>query len=306
MAIMQIALIGECMIEHREDTPVGDLHFGGDTVNTAVYLSRLLNGRDAEVLYVSQLGDTDQDRQLLMQLEREKLNCSMVSLVSGRQTGSYRIHTDEAGERHFTYDRAHSPARETLRSIACNATGQLASCDVLYVTGITLAIFSPDDREKLLALMANMKERGKQVVYDMNHRPALWEDIETARKMHLLALEAASVFMPSIEDLELVFGAEASVAVIEKQQCRDDLLLVLKNGGGELAVTKGGEPYVYSLAVNETVVDTTGAGDSFNAGFLAAYLMNGSIDEAVQTAHQLASTVIMHRGAIIPIEAMPL
>ncbi|UTW60202.1 sugar kinase [Kordiimonas sp. SCSIO 12603] len=302
---MQIAIVGECMIEHREGTSAGDLHFGGDTVNTAVYLSRLLSSENADVLYVSQLGGSEKDKRLLACFKDEGLNCSMLPLLPGRQTGSYTIHTDETGERHFTYDRAHSPARETLRSIACNATGQLASCDVLYVTGITLAIFSPEDRETLLALMAKMKEAGKQVVYDMNHRPVLWESTQIAREIHQRAADASNIFMPSIEDLEMVFGAEESLCVIEKQQGRDDLLLVLKNGGGELAISKAGRQYVYGLRVNENVVDTTGAGDSFNAGFLAAYLTNGSIDEAVEKAHQLASTVIMHRGAIIPQEAMP-
>ena len=55
----------------------------------------------------------------------------------------------------------------------------------------------------------------------------------------------------------------------------------------------------------ETVVDSTAAGDSFNAGYLAGRLLDQSPADAARLGHRLASQVIRHRGAVIPAEAMP-
>ncbi len=55
----------------------------------------------------------------------------------------------------------------------------------------------------------------------------------------------------------------------------------------------------------ERVVDTTAAGDSFSAGYLAVRLNGGGAQQAAQRGHQLAATVIQHRGAIIPAAMMP-
>ena len=61
---MKIASIGECMIELRHRSAADlSLAFGGDTLNTAVYLARLLRLREASVDYVTALGDdADQAR----------------------------------------------------------------------------------------------------------------------------------------------------------------------------------------------------------------------------------------------------
>jgi 2-dehydro-3-deoxygluconokinase len=81
--------------------------------------------------------------------------------------------------------------------------------------------------------------------------------------------------------------------------------VVLKNGAaGVLARSSGGlvRPRLDSATA---VVDSTGAGDSFNAGYIAARLAGSDVDAAVQAAHRLATAVIGHHGAIIPRAAMP-
>jgi 2-dehydro-3-deoxygluconokinase len=69
----------------------------------------------------------------------------------------------------------------------------------------------------------------------------------------------------------------------------------------------GGENPRLSFAAHQVpvVVDTTAAGDAFNAAFLAASLSGRSAQDCCRAANALAATVIQHRGAIIPAQATP-
>lgn len=82
----------------------------------------------------------------------------------------------------------------------------------------------------------------------------------------------------------------------------------MKRGAEACLVSVSGQPLREVPAVRlakEKVVDTTAAGDSFSAGYLAVRLTGGDAESAARRGHLTASTVIQYRGAIIPREAMP-
>ena len=84
--------------------------------------------------------------------------------------------------------------------------------------------------------------------------------------------------------------------------------VVVKRGADSCLVAIAGQPLREVPAVKlpkEKVVDTTAAGDSFSAGYLAVRLTGGDAESAAKRGHLTASTVIQYRGAIIPREAMP-
>ena len=84
--------------------------------------------------------------------------------------------------------------------------------------------------------------------------------------------------------------------------------VVVKRGADSCLVAIAGEAVIDVPAVKlpkEKVIDTTAAGDSFSAGYLAVRLTGGDAEAAAQRGHLTASTVIQYRGAIIPREAMP-
>ena len=110
----KIAVIGECMLEvtspagsdnNQLPLPAG-LSFGGDTLNTAIYLARL--GIDVD--YVSALGDDDMSDWMLIQWRAEGVGCDLVSRVENKVPGLYMIQLDDQGERSFLYWRSNSPA----------------------------------------------------------------------------------------------------------------------------------------------------------------------------------------------------
>jgi len=76
--------------------------------------------------------------------------------------------------------------------------------------------------------------------------------------------------------------------------------VVVKNGQGDALIAVGGK--LETIPVPEVVapVDTTAAGDSFNAGYLAARLAGQDPAAACRAAHRLAAEKIQHRGAIMP------
>jgi 2-dehydro-3-deoxygluconokinase len=291
------------MIELRE-RPDGLLSrgFGGDTLNTAVYLARL----GTAVEYATALGNDPHSEEMLRAWEAEGVGTSLVLRVAGQLPGLYLIQTDQEGERRFSYWRDHSPVRRLFDlPDTPRIETALAAADVLYLSGITLSLFPGSSRERLFGLLEAVRMRGGQVVFDTNFRPRGWPDRDEARDAFGRALKLSHTVLAGVEDF----------ALLETECTADQLLRRLRDAGVVEAVVKLDEPGAIVLSgeseamvpVPEAVtpVDTTAAGDSFAAAFLAARLSGASPRAAVLAGHRLAGTVIRHPGAIIPRDAMP-
>src|ERR687898_2708432 len=170
--MIRVASIGECMIElrHRSAT-VLDLAYGGDTLNTAVYLARLTRDREASVHYVTAVGDDAYSDGMLAMWREERIATDLVARLPGRLPGLYTIRTDAQGERSFTYWRSASPARDVLRGArAEQVAAALAGYHLLYLSGITLSILDPPQRAALLAIADLVRAHGGRVAFDSNYR----------------------------------------------------------------------------------------------------------------------------------------
>lgn len=303
-----IACIGECMLElvsSRQHASMFERRYGGDTLNTCVYLARLLKS-SAQIHYVTRLGADRFSRSMIEDWQREGIDCSMVERVPGRLPGLYIIDTDDAGERSFMYWRSEAPARDLFRASGQEIIGRLAGFAVLYLSGITLAILSADGRARVIDLMEACRAAGSLVAYDTNHRSRLWNDPAEAILWNSRALGASTLVLPSSDDLSTLFGemlnAERWLARLSHLGASE---AVLKTGGDTVHILQNGNHFSVPLPRIPTPVDTTGAGDSFNAGYLAARLGGATPKTAVESGHLLASAVVMHPGAIIPENAMP-
>jgi 2-dehydro-3-deoxygluconokinase len=283
------------MVELRE-TAGGLLSrgFGGDTLNTAIYLAR----SGIPVDYVTALGADRWSDDMVTAWAAEKVGVAEVRRIPDRESGLYLITTDASGERKFRYWRDASAARLLFDLPDGEAlVDRLATYDVLYFSGITLSIFAPAARAKLLEAAARTRAAGRRVVFDTNFRPRGWPDREEARRVFRTAMANADLVFASTEDLDLLYGgltvfAEAT-AGRESVLKRPDLSCEVA-GYGVVAGTP-----------SSRVVDTTAAGDSFAAAYLAARLNGATPDAAARAGHRLASVVVEYPGAIIPISAMP-
>ena len=303
MTRAKIACIGECMIELGQvnfTSRSARLGFAGDTLNTAIYLSRL----GCDVAYVTNLGTDAFSTQMLREFEAEAVDCHLIGRHDSRLPGIYAIETDPGGERSFRYWREASAAR-TLFSGTGASLADLAQFDVIYLSGITLAILPREVRLDLIATASDLKAAGKQVVFDTNHRPRLWPDDTTARESFDAMWAATSLALPSYDDEERLYPGLTPLHVLDRIAALGPAEVVLKNGARGPIIRHAGTTDHTAMPEAERVVDTSGAGDSFNAGYLAARLRGDAPMIAATAGHSLASAVIGHHGAVIPRLAMP-
>jgi len=309
MPTRKIAVIGECMIELSQKGAEVSRGFGGDTLNTSVYIARQVNADDLEVHYVTALGEDNFSQQMLDAWQQENVHTELTQRLEHRLPGLYYIETDSTGERTFYYWRNEAAARFWLESDQAQAIcAELAQFDYLYLSGISLAILNAASREKLMALLTQCRANGCKVIFDNNYRPRLWASREETQQVYQQMLACTDIAFLTLDDEDLLWGEKPVEEVIHRTQAAGVREVVIKRGADSCLVAIQGESTLEVPAVKlpkEKVIDTTAAGDSFSAGYLAVRLTGGSAEAAAKRGHLTASTVIQYRGAIIPKEAMP-
>lgn len=303
--IRNIACIGEVMIEliaGKDGT--ASLGVAGDTYNTAVYLNRLLKRDEVNVFYVTALGTDPYSGLILEHMKKHGLSSDFVERRDDRIPGLYAIDTDDRGERSFSYWRDSAAARTLFHPPCDIGLDRLNAFDLVFLSGISVAILPPDTRQRLLAGLDAFRARGGKVAFDSNYRPRLWESVEVARATTMEFWRRSDISLPSLDDEMALFAEDSEDQVLARLGSAGVNTGALKRGeGGPLDLS---DPDVTTdFAPVEKIVDTTAAGDSFNAAFLAAVVNRGNTADAMLAGHRLASKVIQHRGAIIDKDLMP-
>jgi 2-dehydro-3-deoxygluconokinase len=301
--------IGECMIELQRSLNLDgamDYRFGGDTLNAAVYMARLVDPARTRVAYVTGLGLDGMSAEMLASWEREGIDTSCVQRLPERLPGIYMIETEPSGERRFHYWRRDSAARHWLEAPqAGKVLLQLAGARMVYLSGISLAILSPADRELLIAALAQCRAAGGSVVFDNNYRPRLWESADVARQVYGRVLAHTDIALLTLDDEQALYGDHGARDAVERTRALGVNEVVVKCGAEPAVVWAEGALHEIAPQPVADVVDTTAAGDSFGAAYMAARLAGKDPAAAARDGHVLAGAVIRRRGAIIGREFMP-
>lgn len=286
-----IACFGEAMIELNIDAPGRQIGFAGDVLNTAIYLARDI-GETGQVEFVSTLGQDVLSEKMLGVIRAEGVGTGRVARHDTRLPGIYSIAVDAAGERSFSYWRDQSAARTTFS----DGFAQLDGADVVYFSGISLAILPAAVRDDLLD---HLKAHPAVVVFDSNYRPRLWEDRDTARRYTESAWRITDIALPSLDDEMALFGDDGAADVLARLRGWGLSSGALKRGAeGPVALDPSVSGGLFRPA--PVVVDTTAAGDSFNGAYLSAVLKGAGEIEAMERGHACAAHVVGQKGAIVP------
>ena len=289
--------IGEAMVEFAPvEAGRYARAFAGDTLNTAWYLARL--GRN--VRYLTRVGADSLSDAFVAFLGQSGIGAEAVTRDPERTMGLYMIELDGA-ERRFLYWRENSAARRLADDASALETG-LAGAALIHVSGITLAVVGAEGRRNLVAALLRARSAGARVSFDPNLRRRLWPD-DDARAAQLAMYAVTDIALPSFDDEGALWGDATPQSTAARLAALGVAEVVVKNGAGAAWVQTKGETAEVE-ATHAEARDTTGAGDSFNAGYLAARLAGQGPGAACDFAHGLAAEVVRWPGALAPAEAV--
>src|ERR1700682_5573570 len=248
-----VACIGECMIELKQAKGVFySRGYGGDTLNTAVYLARL----GADVDYITALGNDSMSDEMIAGWAAEGVGVQRVARLRGKLPGLYMIQTDEDGERRFFHWRESAAARSLMDLPETeDILNSLASYEAVYLSAITLSIYSEQGRSKLIHARHRARKQGAPIIFDTNFRARGWPDPDIARAVFDEAFAASDIVLAATEDLLPLYPDESDAQLMERIRCNETVLKLLQPAS--IVRFEGVLKEVRAEPVTEPVVDTT-------------------------------------------------
>lgn len=297
MAQQRFVSIGECMIEMSGgEERQYRLGYAGDTLNTAWYMRALL-GDDWSVDYFTGLGADKYSADIKAFLEANRIGTGHIRTISDRRPGLYMIHQAD-GDRQFTYWRDTSAAKllaDDKKALAKAVEG----ASMIYFSGITLAILAPRARGRLLGAIVRARDNGARIAFDTNLRPALWSSPRVMASVLTAAASLCDIVLPTHGDEAPLFGDKTIDETADRYLELGVEEVVVKDGAGEALIATADQRIRVAPLPGATVVDATGAGDSFNGAYLSARLAGKPMQDAAEAAHRVAGVVIGHKGALV-------
>jgi len=296
----RVLAIGECMAELAPAAKAGDFHLGfaGDTYNTAWYLARVRP--DATVGFFTAVGSDAISQQMRDAMRAGGIDDRHIRTIENRTVGLYLISLDN-GERSFSYWRGQSAARQLTDDPEALAHA-IDAADLVYFSGITLAVLSPTARATLLDAFRTARAAGKTVAFDPNLRPRLWTDTREMTEAIMQGATVSDIALPSFEDEARWFGDADPEATADRYRAAGVETVVVKNGAESVLYKTSATMGEVPVPPLTHVVDTTAAGDSFNAAILAGLDGDEALPSLIAQACRLAGQVVQGKGALVPVD----
>lgn len=297
-----VVSIGECMVElARGDDGRFGLAYGGDTFNTAVYLARA----GIDVSYATALGDDAYSDGILDLARREGVSTALIAIAAGRMPGLYLIETTATGERTFHYWRDRSPARELFDGPGAKAiTAGIQEAGLVFFSAVTLSLYTESGLARFAEALGLARAAGATIVMDSNYRPRGWRNQpDRARDVIGRFWALTDLALPTFDDETQLWGDADAAATVTRLRALGVREVAVKLGRDGALVAASGPMTAAPAPARVVPVDTTGAGDSFNAAYLGARMKGKPPETAALAGNRLAAVVIQHRGAIVPAHA---
>jgi 2-dehydro-3-deoxygluconokinase len=292
---MRLVFAGECMIEMAPEGRLFHKGFAGDTLNMAWY-ARHLAPENWNIDFVSAIGADAISDEMAAFIASAGIGTDHLFRDPDRTVGLYMISLQD-GERSFSYWRGQSAARQFAKDTA-RLDQSFKGADMVCISGITIAILDNTGRNNLATALARLRTDGGKVVFDPNIRPHLWassgEMLETLTRFAALS----DTVLASFDDEKTHFGDDSQQATLKRYIALGPSQVIVKDGAGPILGSNGGQTVTVQPEPVSNIIDTTAAGDSFNAGFLVQHLCKASLRESIEAGAAISRAVIQHRGAL--------
>jgi sugar/nucleoside kinase (ribokinase family) len=298
----EIVGIGEVLIDFVATEPVSYIEapafqkcFGGAPMNTLVGVARL----DSTSGAITTVGEDPFGQFLIQELKRNGVDTSCVKVKKGTLTTlAFVANEPETGERSFIFYRKPwvSGTSDSALSIQDVDFDYVKNAKILHVSGFALS--QNPSRTAILAAVKHAKKEGVKVSFDPTLRLDVWSSERTIRKLYSQMLKLSDIATFSQEEATFIFrtkNPERAARISLKHGV--DVVGIKLGVNGALVMTKEGKK-VHVPAFKVKTIDTTGAGDGWNAGLLVGILKGWDLETCVTVANAVGALVVTKRGAI--------
>jgi sugar/nucleoside kinase (ribokinase family) len=265
------------------------LYGGGAGANTAVALARL----GANVSMMGAVGDDGYGRWVLEDLSKEGVDIQGVQLTKDYFTSMVMALIEPNGERLIVVWPPEGGADLQFK-MGANQENQIKAADWLHVSGINLRP-SPAQVE-ILRGMEIAKKAGLTISYDLNLRIENWGLDNNKRTAVERAIELSDIVLGNAEEEMMPLTNESTAELAAQKICDKQRIVIARQGEAGATVTNPNEIF-QSPAFPMQVVDTLGAGDAFNGGFIAGHLAGLNLRKSVIWGNAVAALKIGKSGA---------
>lgn len=298
----QVIGIGEVGIDLIASEPVPYIEastfvrcFGGAPMNTAVGVSRLGVSSGA----IAAVGDDPFGEYIINELEKNRVDTSHIVIKKRtRTTIAFVINQPITGEKTSFFYRKPWVGQTADSALELNDIDfqYVSKARVVHISGHSLS--QNPARKAILSTVKYAKENGVKISFDPTLRADCWNSEATIKKMYIKMLRIADIATFSDEESKFMFGTNDPIEVAEKALKFGVNIVGVKRGPkGSLIKSKEG-PEISVPAFKVDVIDTTGAGDGWDAGLLVGLLRGFELEECATIANAVGALVVTKRGAI--------
>ena len=296
---INVCSIGEAMIEISNiKNSLYNQSFAGDTLNFCNYLDK----KKLNAFFLTAIGKSEINQSLLDFVKSKKISTKYIKKINQFEVGLYLIKNKDNGEKQFFYWRDESAAKHYFNNIDfLNLYKELKNFDYIYFSGITLSIIHISKLNNFIKLLKLLKSKKIKIVFDFNIRPSRWNK----KNLNIFldsVLKFVDICFLSGEDMNYwknKNNIKSYEQIVRKYKLKHS---IFRKNAKFTYVFLNKTRYVFKNKLLKTVVDTSGAGDGFNAAYLSNFIVNNDPVLALKAGSSLGSKIVMKKGAIVDVK----
>ena len=296
---IKICAIGECMMElSNAKHALYSQSIAGDTLNFSSYLDKNI----FDISYFTAVGISEISKRVISFLQKQKIKTNLVSQISSHEVGLYLIENSKIGEKIFYYWRDNSAAKFFFNNQNIKkCQNQLKKFQYVYFSGITLSLFDDNNFHKFLILIEFLKKKQIKIMFDFNIRIKKWSK-KKLFSYFSKTLPFVDILFSSGEDLNFLKG-NASLRTFKNliQKYNIEHAIYRNNARLNYSFYKD-ESYFIKNKIKNKVVDTSGAGDGYNATYISKFIKFNDPQKALHAASEIGAKIVMKKGAIVNVK----